>query len=156
MTTASSRSQHGVRQDEEWAQFVAQLGSGLPRPFEEHRNRFQTIYRDRQESDGPPLAWQPSSTQIAHSNLGRLMQQLGFDAYADLHRWSVSERAKFWGEVIEHLGVVFSKNPNEVLDLTNGVKDPRWLPGAELNCVDSCFTANQKKAAIVSSREGST
>ncbi|MCZ6858193.1 MAG: hypothetical protein O7F70_09350 [Gemmatimonadetes bacterium] len=72
------------------------------------------------------------------------MQHLGFDVYADLHRWSVSERGKFWSEVIEHLGVVFSKNPNEVLDLGNGVKDPRWLPGAEFNCVDSCFTANER------------
>ena len=96
MTTAPARSPHGVRQDEEWAQFVAQLSSAPPRPFEEHWDRFQAIYRGRQASDGPPLAWQPTDAQIARSNLGRLMQQLGFDAYADLHRWSVSERATFW------------------------------------------------------------
>ena len=156
MTTAPARSPHGVRQDEEWAQFVAQLSSAPPRPFEEHWDRFQAIYRDRQASDGPPLAWQPTDAQIARSNLGRLMQQLGFDAYADLHRWSVSERATFWGRVIEHLGVVFSKTPNEILDLRNGVKNPRWLPGAELNCVDSCFTTKKDKGAIVLGREGST
>ncbi len=156
MITESSRSAHGIRQDDEWARFVAQLGIAPSRPFEEQWKRFQEIYQDRQESDGPPLAWQPTEAQIARSHLGRFMQQHGFDHYAELHRWSVSERAKFWGEVIERLGVVFSKNPTEVLDLRNGVKDPRWLPDAQLNCVDSCFTANQKKAAIVSGREGST
>ncbi len=150
-----ARSTHGQRQDEQWAQFVSQLRSVATRPFEEHWASFQKIYGDRRETDGPPLVWQPSEEQVARSNLGRWMQQLRFERYAELHAWSVDERAKFWEQVIERLGVVFSKPPDAILDLTNGVTDPVWLPGAEMNCVDSCFTADPGKPAVVSGREGS-
>ena len=84
MIMESSRSPHGIKQDDEWARFVGELAIAPLRPFEEHWERFQEIYRDREESDGPPLAWQPTYGQIARSNIGRLMQRLGFDTFAGI------------------------------------------------------------------------
>ncbi len=149
------RSQRGVRQDERWAQYVAELREGPGRPFEEHWSYFLENYRDRKQTDGPPIVWRPSEEQATGANLGRWMQQLGFDSYAELHGWSVNDRAKFWEEVVSRLGVVLSEEPDAIVDLSNGVTAPNWLPGVEMNCVDSCFTASPDKPAIVSGLEGS-
>ena len=81
------------------------------------------------------------------------MNELGFRSYAELHRWSVTDRAAFWGKVIKRLAVVFSRPPDRILDLTSGVKDPRWLAGVELNIVDSCFKASDDKPALISASE---
>jgi acetyl-CoA synthetase len=144
------------QQDNQWRQLVEQLRTGPDRPFEEQWNDFRQIYADRKEADGPAPAWWPGEDQLTGSNLARLMKELGFVSYAELHRWSVQDRAAFWQRVIQRLGIVFSKEPDAILDLKEGgVKNPRWLPGAEMSCIDSCFTANPDKPAVVSGREGS-
>ena len=138
-----------------WQGFVAELRSGPTRPFEEHWSRFLEIFADREEEDGPPIVWRPTAEQIGRSNLGRFMKEHGFASYPELHAWSVEDRAGFWETVVEHLGIVFSKRPSGMLDLERGVQDPRWLPGAEMNCVDSCFMASSEKPAVVFGKEGS-
>jgi acetyl-CoA synthetase len=84
------------------------------------------------------------------------MRELGFENYMELHHWSVQNRAEFWERVIRRFGILFSKKPDSILDLAGGVKNPRWLPGAELNCVDSCFTTAPENPAVISGREGSS
>ena len=138
-----------------WQEFVVELRSGPTRPFEEHWSRFLEIFADREEEDGPPIVWRPTPEQIERSNLGRFMKERGFASYPELHAWSVEDRAGFWETVVEHLGIVFSKRPSGMLDLEKSVQDPSWLPGAEMNCVDSCFTASPEKPAVVFGKEGS-
>jgi len=142
------------RQDAAWAEWVERAGADSPLPFAEHWARFREIFRDRAAEDGPPIAWRPSPESIAASNLGRFMAERGFDDYEHLHAWSVSQRGDFWRAVIERLEVVFARDPTEVLDSTSGVRAARWLPGAELSCVDSIFSGDPGRAAIVSGREG--
>lgn len=143
-------------QDESWARFVRQTRSETRLPFDQHWTRFQEIFRARRAMEGPPMVWQPDAEQIAASNLGRWMKQRGQTDYARFHRWSVAERSEFWGDVIERLGVVLVDPPETVLDLGAGVEKAHWLPGATLNCVDSCFTSAADAPAIVSGREGSS
>ena len=102
----------------------------------------------------PPIVWRPDPLTRAESNLGRLMDELGLDSYAELHRWSVEDRGRFWGRAIERLGVVFRRRPAAILDGTGGPLRPRWLPGARINCVDSCLKAPGDRTAIVAGREG--
>lgn len=74
--------------------------------------------------------------------------------YETLRAWSVADPAAFWERVIARLGISFTKPPEATLDLSRGAAQPRWLPGAELNCVDSCFRADPDRPAIVTGREG--
>ena len=102
------------------------------------------------------MIWQPGEEHLRNSNIARFMNELGFKSYAELHRWSVQNRAEFWEKAIKRLDVRFAKKPDTMLDLTDGVKNPHWLPGAELNCADSCFKAESDKPAIISAGEGSS
>ncbi|MFQ5651267.1 MAG: AMP-binding protein [bacterium] len=148
-----ARKSNPAQQDARWQRFVQQLFDGPEQPFEQHWARFRGIYAGRTEQDGPPLAWQPGKEQLARSNLAVFMKALGFESYAELHRWSVQNRADFWQKVIARLGIRFKKAPGRILEDEHEVKNPCWLPGAELNCVDSCFTANADKPAIISGQE---
>ena len=141
--------------ESQWTEFVARVRNGQSRPFEEHWDEFQRIFAERSASQGPPPVWRPREVDIASSNLGQLMAGLGVESYRDLFAWSVKNRPGLWQYVIDRLGVVFSRPPDCILDMKNGASDPRWLSGAEMNCVDSCFTAPADKTAIVSGAEGS-
>ena len=110
----------------------------------------------KKQHDDPPLFCQPTQEQVTSSNIGHFMEELGFAHYEALHQWSVSERDRFWNQVIQRLGIIFKKEPTETVDFTAGPTDPRWLPGALMNCVDSCFKASRDKPAIVSGKEDAT
>ncbi len=103
----------------------------------------------------PPIPWKPSKEFSAQSNLGQFMDEMKMKDFGELHKWSVTERAAFWGKVIEKLGIVFEKKPDQILDMADGPENPRWLPGALMNCVDSCFGADPESVAVFSGREGS-
>ncbi|MFQ5876345.1 MAG: AMP-binding protein [Acidobacteriota bacterium] len=140
-------------QDKRWERFVEKIRSGRPRPFDEHWASFQEIYARRRQEDGPPRVWRPEPERIAGSNLGRLMTARGFRDYRELHAWSVRQREEFWAEVIERLGIVLARRPQRILDPSRGVEDPRWLPGATMSCVESCFRAEPGRPAVVAGGE---
>jgi acetyl-CoA synthetase len=81
------------------------------------------------------------------------MDELGLASFSDLHRFSVSERERFWILVLDRLRVVFRREPDSILDVTRGVRDPVWLSGARLNIVESCFGADPGSTAIVYGNE---
>jgi len=138
-----------------WQEFVHEARDDSGISFEAQWERFQKIFADRDPSLSPPPAWTPGSEVIAESNIGRLMSELGIDDYQALHRWSVSHRADFWRRTVERLGVVFAREPDEILDLSGGPAHPVWLAGAELNIVDSCFQPPDCTIALALGREGS-
>ena len=77
--------------------------------------------------------------------------------YEDFHAWSVRDRPAFWAHTLKQLGIVFTRPPDAMLDLAGGVRRPQWLPGAELNIVDSCFTTDPNRPAVITpSSDGST
>ncbi len=142
------------QQDRRWARYVEQVGLGNPPPFSEQWQEFARIYRNRPAGDGPPQAWQPDADAVERSNLGRLIRDLGFSGYDQLFRWSVRERDAFWQEAIRRLGIVFDRQPEQIL-VGDDPTDPIWLPDARLNSVESCFRAHPDKVAIIHGAEGS-
>ncbi len=94
-------------------------------------------------------AWVPSPEFIAGTNLAWLMRTVGVDSYESLQRWSVEHREEYWARSIERLGIRFRQPFSRVADLSAGVKSPRWLPGAALNIVESCFAAPAESPAIL-------
>lgn len=142
-------------QDTAWAEYVSGLSGAHLTPFEEQWKRYLELYEERSETDGPPLAWTPSSDEIESSNLSALMKRVGCSTFGELHRWSVTERARFWEEIIAWLGIVFDTPPTQVLSPGERPSEERWLVGAQMNCVDSCFRASEDSIAIVSASEDS-
>jgi acetyl-CoA synthetase len=67
----------------------------------------------------------------------------------------VRDRPAFWEAAIARIGVVFERKPGSILDLSRGVEDPVWLPGARLNAAATCLRGDPGRAAILSGREGS-
>jgi acetyl-CoA synthetase len=98
--------------------------------------------------------WTPTPEFIATTNLAWLMQRAGVKSYPELHQWSVRNREEYWGLALERLGIRFRRPPEGVVDLSAGVESPRWLPGAMLNIVESCFFAATDTPAIIHQAEG--
>lgn len=149
-----SREDTPDRQLQAWLEYVAQVRERPGTPFEEQHARFEEIYRDRPPEAGPPPAWAPDPARVVRSNLGQVMSELGIDDYRAFHHWTVENREAFWRLALERLGVLMTRQPNQILDLEGGPAHPRWLPGAELNTVDSCFRGDAAADAIVFAREG--
>ena len=123
-------------------------------PFAAHRLLYEVVFADWDDAQGPPPVWTPSPARLQASNLCALMRDVGVDDYAQLRRWSVQNRARFWEVMIERIDVRMARAPRTVLDLAEGPAAPRWLAGARLNITDTCFQAPPDQVAIVHRREG--
>ena len=155
-----------AQQDRAWRDFVDRSRRD-PVSFETHLAVFNRTFAGRRPEDGPPVVWAPDEAVRRRSNLQESMDTVGIGTYADFHAWSVGDRPAFWTHTLAQLGIVFTKPPEAILDLAGGVRssasgvgnprsmprggvrDPRWLPGAELNIVDSCFTAAPGRPAVI-------
>ena len=118
-----SMSEEAIRQDRAWQRYVHEIRVGEGCSFEDQWARFETIFRGRRAEDGPPPIWHPTH-QHETSNLGQFMKAFALRNYPETHRWSVTDRAAFWNNVIDRLGIVFSRRPDTVLDLARSVKQP--------------------------------
>lgn len=101
------------------------------------------------EASAPAADWTPAPEAIAATNIAWLMERTGKQTYEELHAWSVAQREQFWQAAIERIGLQFDRPYDRIVDLSQGVANPRWLPGARFNIVESCFQAAPETAAIV-------
>ena len=99
-------------------------------------------------------AWRPDPATVAAANLSAFIAEHDLDGYEALHRWSVARRGEFWGAVVDRLGIVLRTPHRQVLDDSAGPEQPRWLVGAELNIVESCFAAPPERPAVVHRSDG--
>ncbi|MBI3839444.1 MAG: AMP-binding protein [Planctomycetia bacterium] len=118
-------------------------------PFPLHRFLFERAFQDWDRRQGPPPAWTPTNEVVRASNVGRMMRERGVGSVQELHNWSVTNRAEFWGNMIQRLGIRFACRGSNVLELSGGVERPKWLVGSKLNIAESCFNAKPEKLAIV-------
>lgn len=137
-----------ARQDAAWRAFV-ERSRREPLPFDDHLEAFGRAFEGRRPEDGPPAVWAPGEAVRRRSNLQASMDAAGMAEYADFHAWSVRDPCAFWTHTLERLGIVFARPPDVILDPGGGVRAPRWLPGARLNIVDSCFAADPGRPAVV-------
>jgi acetyl-CoA synthetase len=84
------------------------------------------------------IVWEPGAERLEQANLTRLMRRFGVERYRDLHRISVEEPERFWPEVIDDLGLEFSRRWDSVLDDSDGIEWARWFAGGRLNVASSC------------------
>lgn len=142
----------GAAPDSRFRDFLAGGGSGAP--FADQWAFFEALDGARGPADPPPAAWLPGPAERRDSNIGRLAASLGLSSMAELHAWSVREKAAFWGRVVGDLGVLFARPPRRVFDPSDPER-PRWLEGGLLNIADTCLAGKAGSTAILSGREGS-
>ncbi len=101
-------------------------------------------------------SWYPKDDVLKNSNIYQMMLSNNFENYEEFWRWSVSEKESFWEQTIENLNLQFHKRYTSLLDVSKGVERARWLKGAKLNIVDSCFQNKDESIALIfQSEDGS-
>jgi acetyl-CoA synthetase len=119
-------------------------------PFELHEAAFAACYGEGALQTGAAPAWMPTQDVVEHANVTGLARELGLPDYAALHAWSIEHREAYWSRVLRRLNVQFDRPCEAVLDAPEG-KPPRWLRGARLNIVASCFQADPTTVAVIES-----
>ncbi|HUJ92843.1 MAG TPA: AMP-binding protein [Gaiellaceae bacterium] len=82
--------------------------------------------------------WRPTDELVERANLTRLARRLGAHGYAELHRISVEEPERFWPEVVDDLGIEFSRPWDAVLDVSRGPEWATWFVGGRVNVARAC------------------
>ncbi|WP_299047506.1 AMP-binding protein [uncultured Polaribacter sp.] len=95
------------------------------------------------------MTWKPTKKSIQNSNIGKLMKKLEFTNYDDLWSWSVQNKEEFWQQTVASLNIIQHKKYDQILNLNDGATQAKWLYGASLNIVDSCFQNDDDATAIV-------
>jgi acetyl-CoA synthetase len=122
--------------------------------FLEKRKAFDKFYHLwNEEKDGPFPVWGPTVEEIKKTNIFSVMSDLKISSYPKFYSFSVNNRPEFWQKTLEKIGVVYKKKYDAILDLSQGIEQPKWLSGAKLNIADSCFKADPQKIAIISQSE---
>ena len=119
-------------------------------PEELHRLAHRRVFEGWDPSRGPAPIWVPSEEEIAASNLGRA----GAREWSAFHRASVAEPETFWPTMLERLGIAFERSPERMVDVSDGVEQARWLPGARLNIAASALEGPDDRTAVVVAGEG--
>ncbi len=99
-------------------------------------------------------SWYPEADVLENSNIHKMMLKNNFDTYHDFWKWSATQKADFWEQTIENLGIYFDKSYESVLDISKGVEQASWLKGAAFNIVDSCFLNDDDAIAVIYQKEG--
>jgi acetyl-CoA synthetase len=140
-----------------WQQIVHWIGRQPPafRSPALYLTAWQRTFADWNVAElGPVPIWIPDAQVIQRSNVGQWMRELEIGSFDQFHTWSTSERAEFWRQGIQRLGIVLATPATQTLDLSAGVTEPVWLKGARMNIVESCFQSDEQQAAIVFQQPG--
>ena len=120
-------------------------------PFDVHLFLYKAIYPEWNKLPCP--AWFPDPSFVLTTNLAKLMDLKKCRDYVELHDWSKNNRSQYWGTMVDILGVQFDVPYKKILDLSDGVENPNWFPGAKLNIANSCFLAQKLGIAIIQQNE---
>ena len=91
--------------------------------------------------DADEIRYVPDEDVVQDSNVHAFMQQHGIETVADLHERTVTELEGvpnsgldwFWDEVVDHLGLEFYEDYDQVRDASDGPQFTDWYVGGELN-----------------------
>jgi acetyl-CoA synthetase len=80
-----------------------------------------------------PIAWKPDPAAVDETNLAAFWRQRGLDSYEALLAWATEDVGRFWGAVIEDLGIEFYEPYIRVMDASGGIERPRWCVDGVMN-----------------------
>jgi acetoacetyl-CoA synthetase len=105
------------------------------------------------EKAGQPL-WTPRPERAANCQLSRFREEanrrfgLSLADSADLHRWSVEKRAKFWDFIWDFCGVVGEKG-GRLLEDGDRMPGARFFPDARLNFAENLLRRHDGSPALI-------
>jgi acetoacetyl-CoA synthetase len=118
-----------------------------------------TLGGDDGVRSAPPVAWEPSPSDVESSRVGEFLRWLqrerglSFDGYDALWRWSVEELEDFWASVWHFFAVPAAVPYSAVLE-DREMPGARWFPGAQLNYAEAVLDrAPRNRPAIVAVAE---
>jgi acetyl-CoA synthetase len=87
------------------------------------------------------VVYEPSESFVDESNVSQFMAKHGIEDFEELHERTVRDVAGveasgldwFWGEVVDHLGLEFYEDYDQVRDASDGPQFTDWYVGGELN-----------------------
>ncbi len=120
--------------------------------FDEQWRIYQTIFANRPEAAGPPIAWAPARDSNDLPNVERMRQDWSMKSYQAL--FQSSQQPEFWEDMLRRLAIPFDTPPQAILADPVDVRDPHWLPGARMNIAEACFQADASSIAIIEASEG--
>ncbi len=102
------------------------------------------------------LLWTPPAERIAGTGLTRFIEREvrgRWDAdprdYAELHRWSITEKERFWQSVWSFGDVIGDGPGDDILQNSGGMREARWFPGARLNFAENLLRRRDGADALV-------
>jgi acetyl-CoA synthetase len=81
-------------------------------------------------------AWHPGD--VAATNLGRFMADVGVTSFTELRARSIAEPAWFWNEVVRFLNLPWFTPYQRVLDDARGFPFAKWFTGGTTNLAHAC------------------
>ena len=88
---------------------------------------------------GGQIAWRPTKEHIERSRLTAFIKKHGLTGLDDLMERSTRDLEWFWRAVLDDLGIEFYEPYTQVVDLSQGVAQPRWCVGGRMNIVHNCL-----------------
>ena len=137
-----------------WPRVAACLSPMLP--DECHLAAHRAVFADWDDNKGPAPTWFPDHDALTQSNAAQFCAGLNYASWNDLHAASIADRPAFWSEMIRRLGIRFATPPTAILAQPADPCQPNWLPGAELNITQSCFSLSEETPAIRWGKEDGT
>jgi acetyl-CoA synthetase len=95
---------------------------------------------------GLEIAWRPTRAYIERSRLRRFMTTHGLSSFEALLKRSTTDLAWFWQAACQDLELEWYREPDAILDLTDGIAWPRWFPGGKLNYVHNALDKHARGA----------
>ncbi len=99
------------------------------------------------ESTGRPI-WSPSENDRP-TNIAAFIAAHKLETFDRLYQWSIRSPQEFWQAAIDRLEIKFVTPPRQTVDLAQGVETPAWLPDANWNIVESCFSGDPNSTAVI-------
>lgn len=129
---------------------ISELLADQHSPPETYRQIWDSLF----DGDGRRPMWWPNASQIADSNVAKWYQALGLTDYPQFHRWSIENRADFWSQAAQQLGIQFDQTGSEIASDLDSPSQTIWFPNHRLNIIESCLQADPTATAIVSQSPG--
>ena len=119
------------------------------RAFEAHALVRSRCFANPGAADPAEALWLPDANRTRRANLTALIERAGMANFDALHHWSLAHRDAFWRLCADAVSLRFQRAPSTTLSDADEPRRARWFPDAQLNIVDSCFTAPGDAPAVV-------
>jgi len=103
--------------------------------------------------------WQPSDRQITDANMTAFQgyvnenYNLQLNSFDELYAWSISEIGLFWEAVARFSKVIFSVQPDTVVEQPDTMENCLWFSGARMNFAENLLRFRDDRIAILGTDE---